>query len=53
LGGKLVGAGGGGFLLLYCPGAAKAAVREALGREGLREMPYAFDYDGAKVMLNV
>jgi D-glycero-alpha-D-manno-heptose-7-phosphate kinase len=53
LGGKLVGAGGGGFLLLYCPGPAKAAVRGALAREGLREMPYAFDFDGAKVMLNV
>jgi D-glycero-alpha-D-manno-heptose-7-phosphate kinase len=52
LGGKIVGAGGGGFLLLYCPSSAKAAVREALAREGLREMPYAFDYDGAKVMLN-
>jgi D-glycero-alpha-D-manno-heptose-7-phosphate kinase len=53
VGGKLVGAGGGGFLLLYCPGPAKSAVRGALAREGLREMPYAFDFDGAKVMLNV
>lgn len=53
LGGKLVGAGGGGFLLLYCPGSAKAGVRSALAREGLREMPYAFDFDGAKVMLNL
>ncbi len=53
LGGKLVGAGGGGFLMLYCPGSAKAAVRGALAAEGLHEMPYAFDFDGAKVMLNV
>jgi D-glycero-alpha-D-manno-heptose-7-phosphate kinase len=53
LGGKLVGAGGGGFLLLYCPGDAKAAVRTALSREGLREMPFAFDFEGAKVMLNL
>lgn len=53
LGGKVVGAGGGGFLLLYCPAPAKAAVRSALAREGLREMPYAFDFEGAKVMLNV
>ena len=53
LGGKLVGAGGGGFLLLYCLPPAKAAVRSALAREGLREMPFAFDFDGAKVMLNV
>lgn len=53
LGGKLVGAGGGGFLLLYCTGSAKATVREALTIEGLREMPFAFDFEGAKVMLNV
>ncbi|MDQ3691849.1 MAG: galactokinase [Chloroflexota bacterium] len=53
LGGKLVGAGGGGFLLLYCPGQSKAAVRDALGSEGLREMPFAFDFEGAKVMLNI
>ena len=53
LGGKLVGAGGGGFLLLYCPASAKAGVRGALALEGLREMPYAFDFDGAKVMLNL
>jgi D-glycero-alpha-D-manno-heptose-7-phosphate kinase len=53
LGGKLVGAGGGGFLLLYCPGPAKMAVREALATEGLREMTFAFDFEGAKVMLNV
>ena len=31
LGGKLLGAGGGGFLLFYCPKAAQARVREALG----------------------
>lgn len=53
LGGKLVGAGGGGFLLLYCPAPAKAALRAALTMEGLREMPFAFDFEGAKVMLNV
>lgn len=53
LGGKLVGAGGGGFLLLYCVGSARMAVREALASEGLREMPFMFDYEGAKVMLNI
>ncbi len=53
LGGKVVGAGGGGFLLLYCPGSAKADVRRELTKAGLREMSYGFDFDGAKVMLNV
>jgi D-glycero-alpha-D-manno-heptose-7-phosphate kinase len=52
LGGKLIGAGGGGFLMLYCPGSAKAAVRQALSAEGLREMPFDFDFEGAKVLVN-
>jgi len=52
LGGKLIGAGGGGFLMFCCPRATKAAVREALSAEGLREMPFDFDLDGAKVLVN-
>jgi D-glycero-alpha-D-manno-heptose-7-phosphate kinase len=52
LGGKVIGAGGGGFLMLYCPAAVKAAVRRALAAEGLREMPFDFDIDGAKVIVN-
>jgi D-glycero-alpha-D-manno-heptose-7-phosphate kinase len=52
LGGKIVGAGGGGFLMLYCPPERRAAVREALTPAGLREMPYGFDFEGAKVLMN-
>lgn len=52
LGGKVIGAGGGGFLMLYCPGPAKATVRNALKAEGLREMPFGFDFEGAKVLVN-
>ncbi|MEM4216724.1 MAG: hypothetical protein QXZ09_01735 [Candidatus Methanomethylicaceae archaeon] len=52
LGGKIIGAGGGGFLMLYCPNEAKAAVRHAMAAEGLREMPYDFDFEGAKVLVN-
>lgn len=52
LGGKVIGAGGGGFLMLYTAGASKAAVRRALGGDGLREMPFSFDDDGAKVFVN-
>lgn len=52
LGGKLIGAGGGGFLMLYCPGPQKARVRRAVAAEGLREMPFNFDFDGAKVLVN-
>jgi D-glycero-alpha-D-manno-heptose-7-phosphate kinase len=52
LGGKVIGAGGGGFLMLYCPMRKKAAVRKALDAVGLTEMSYNFDYQGAKVMVN-
>jgi D-glycero-alpha-D-manno-heptose-7-phosphate kinase len=53
LGGKVIGAGGGGFLMLYCPGRTKAAVRRALGEQaGLREVPFDFDFEGAKVLVN-
>jgi len=52
LGGKVIGAGGGGFLMLYCPVEAKRLVRAALGNEGLQEMPFDFDFEGAKVLVN-
>lgn len=52
LGGKLVGAGGGGFLMLYCPRAAKADVRSTLAGQGLFEMPFRFDFEGAKTVVN-
>lgn len=52
LGGKVIGAGGGGFLMLYCPSDKKAPVREALAAEGLHEMSYDFDFQGAKVLVN-
>jgi D-glycero-alpha-D-manno-heptose-7-phosphate kinase len=52
LGGKLVGAGGGGFLMLYCHDGTKSDVRAALASEGLRELRYRFDHEGAKVLVN-
>jgi len=52
-GGKIMGAGGGGFFMLYCPNSHKAQLRKALAAEGLREMSYDFDFSGAKVLLNV
>lgn len=52
LGGKVIGAGGGGFLMLYCPPGRKAKLREAMTREGLKEVPFNFDFEGAKVMVN-
>ncbi len=53
LGGKLVGAGGGGFLMVHTPTEKKAAVRKTLAEDGLREMSYQFDFEGAKVMVNL
>lgn len=52
LGGKVIGAGGGGFLMLYSPIRKKGAVRKALASEGLEEMPFNFDFQGAKVLVN-
>ena len=53
VGGKLMGAGGGGFLMFYCPNHDKARLRQAMSAEGLREMRFAVDNDGSKVIVNV
>lgn len=50
LGGKIAGAGGGGFLLLYCPSGRQRAVRSAMARLGLPEFTFDFDYGGAQVL---
>jgi len=47
VGGKLTGAGGGGFLLLYCLEDRQADVRSVLFRMGLRPMNFGFDFGGA------
>lgn len=52
LGGKITGAGGGGFLLFYCEAARQAAVREAMREEGIHEMSFAFDNQGAQAIVN-
>jgi D-glycero-alpha-D-manno-heptose-7-phosphate kinase len=50
MGGKIAGAGGGGFLLLYCPPDRQSAVRHAL--RDLKELPFALERDGTKVIFN-
>ncbi|MBI4356138.1 MAG: galactokinase [Candidatus Omnitrophica bacterium] len=50
-GGKIIGAGGGGFFLFYCPG-DKQPLRERLTQMGLREMPFRFDFSGTQVVAN-
>ncbi len=49
LGGKIVGAGGGGFLMIYCEN-RKEKLREALGKLELLEMPIKFDREGCKIV---
>jgi D-glycero-alpha-D-manno-heptose-7-phosphate kinase len=48
LGGKLIGAGGGGFLLFYA--ADKQKLRRALREKGLQEVRFRFDFEGSKVV---
>ncbi|HWY48571.1 MAG TPA: hypothetical protein VNX70_14385 [Bryobacteraceae bacterium] len=48
IGGKLVGAGGGGFLLFYAED--RVLLRRAMQREGLREVRFAFDHEGSKLV---
>jgi len=47
LGGKVIGAGGGGFLMFYCP-KSKHKLVEALAKLGLKEMPFSWDFEGIK-----
>ncbi|MBP7694124.1 MAG: GHMP kinase [Anaerolineales bacterium] len=48
LGGKLVGAGGGGFLLFYAED--RQRLRGAMARAGLEEVRFRFDFEGTKVL---
>ncbi len=49
-GGKIAGAGGGGFLLLYCAPDRQPAVRQVLSE--LKELPFNLERDGTKVIFN-
>lgn len=48
LGGKLIGAGGGGFLMFYAED--KQRLRHALRERGLQEVRFRFDFEGTKVI---
>jgi D-glycero-alpha-D-manno-heptose-7-phosphate kinase len=50
LGGKITGAGGGGFLLLYCPYQHQEKLREVLA--GFQELPFEIEDEGSKVIFN-
>jgi D-glycero-alpha-D-manno-heptose-7-phosphate kinase len=48
LGGRLIGAGGGGFLMFYVVDHVK--LRRAMTKAGLEEVRFRFDFEGTKVM---
>jgi D-glycero-alpha-D-manno-heptose-7-phosphate kinase len=52
IGGKISGAGGGGFLMLYCE-ERKAELREAMRRAGLRELHFRLEFEGSKVVFDI
>jgi D-glycero-alpha-D-manno-heptose-7-phosphate kinase len=52
LGGKITGAGGGGFLMLYCHEEHQPAVTRALQGLNLYRMDFRFDFEGAQVLLD-
>ena len=49
LGGKLIGAGGGGFLMFYA--SDKTRLRRAMREKGLHEVRFRFDFEGTKVVV--
>ena len=51
IGGKLSGAGGGGFFTFYCED-KQTQLRKAMERVNLRELRYDFDFEGTKVLAN-
>jgi D-glycero-alpha-D-manno-heptose-7-phosphate kinase len=50
LGGKVTGAGGGGYLLLYCPPRYQSRLRAAMDELQAPELPFVFDGNGARVL---
>ncbi|MBV8910937.1 MAG: galactokinase [Gammaproteobacteria bacterium] len=50
VGGKLVGAGGGGFLMFYA--LDRGRLRQAMTEAGLEEVRFRFDFEGTKVVLS-
>ena len=53
LGGKIMGAGGGGFLLFCVKNGERQKLRSAMEKEGLEYMDFKFDFEGVKVLANI
>jgi len=50
LGGKIMGAGGGGYFMFYCQGDA-GRLKEAMRAMGLQSMPFTFDFQGSTLLV--
>lgn len=53
LGGKLMGAGGGGFLLFCVNNGKRKHLRKVMELAGLKYMDFKFDFEGAKALVNI
>jgi len=53
VGGKIMGAGGGGFFMFYCNNSNKPKLFEAMKEMGLKPVRFHFDFEGAKILINV
>ena len=53
LGGKIMGAGGGGFLLLCTENGKRRHLRKVMEDSGLKYMDFRFDWEGAKTLVNI
>lgn len=52
LGGKVVGAGGGGFLMLYCPNDGRR-LTDFMATQGMERLNYTAEFEGSRVLTNV
>jgi D-glycero-alpha-D-manno-heptose-7-phosphate kinase len=53
LGGKLIGAGGGGFLMFYCNNGIKPKLYQVMCQTGLKPASFHIDFHGATVLINI
>jgi D-glycero-alpha-D-manno-heptose-7-phosphate kinase len=53
LGGKVMGAGGGGFMLFCVENGARKHLRKTLESVGLKYMDFRFDWEGSKTLVDI